>query len=273
MKNKILIFGRGFIARRLEKELDCILSERKIYSLSDADEEIRKFSLGIIINSIGYIGRNVDDCELDKDKALMSNAFVPLILGEAALRNKIRLIHISSGCIYNFDYSKDRPINESKVPDYFNLFYSRTKIYSEQPLKILSEKYPILIVRIRIPLDNRPSHKNILTKLIGYKNSIIDLPNSVTYIPDFIKALKHLIKINARGIYNVVNKGGLRYADLLDIYQKYIPGFKYRVVDYKDLRIERTNLILSVRKLESSGFKIRGIREVLEECVIEYLKY
>lgn len=273
MKNRILVLGKGFIGTRLQEELGCALSDKKIYSFGDAEKEIKKFSPEIIINSIGHIGRNVDDCELDKDKALISNAIVPLTLAEVALRNKIRLIHISSGCIYHYDYSGDRPIGENKIPDYFNLFYSRTKIYSEQPLKILSEKYPILIIRIRVPLDNRPSHKNILTKLIGYKNSIIDLPNSVTYIPDFIKALKHLIKINAGGIYNVVNKGGLRYPDLLDIYQKYVPGFKYRVVNYKDLMIDRTNLILSVRKLESSGFKMRGIREVLEECVKEYLKY
>jgi hypothetical protein len=94
----------------------------------------------------------------------------------------------------------------------------------------------------------------------------------VTYIPDFIKALRHLIKIKATGIYNVVNKGGLKYPELLEVYKRRVPDFSYKVVDYKKLNIVRTNLVLSTRKLENSGFKVRNIHEVLEECVENYLK-
>ncbi|MGE5196905.1 MAG: sugar nucleotide-binding protein, partial [Deltaproteobacteria bacterium] len=225
------------------------------------------------INCIGYTGKNVDECELDKDKTLTANTFIPVILAESALRNKIKLVHISSGCIYRFDYSKDKPITEAKIPDFFDLFYSRSKIYTEMALEVLCNKFNILIARIRVPLDNRPHPKNILNKLIKYRESIIDLPNSITYIPDLLKALEHLIKIDARGIYNVVNKGGLRYPQLLDVYKKYVPGFEYKVTDLKKLNIVRTNLILSTSKLESSGFKMRNIKEVLEECVKNYLKY
>lgn len=272
MKNRILIVGRGFIGNRLQEELDARVSDRKIYSLIDAEEEITKFNPQIIINCIGHTGRNVDDCELNKDKTLIANTFVPIILGEAALRNNIKLIHISSGCIYHFDYFKDQPIQEEKMPDFFELHYSRTKIYTDQALAALSKKYPILIIRIRVPLDNRPHPKNLLTKLIEYKK-VIDIPNSVTYIPDFIKALKHLIAIDANGIYNVVNKNALQYPKLLDIYKKYVPDFKYGIIDYQKLKLVRTNLILSTEKLEKAGFKIRDIHEVLEECVKEYLKY
>lgn len=272
MENKILILGEGYLGKRLAEELKAPVSDRHIYSLKDAEDEIKKSSAALIINCVGYIGRNVDDCELDKDKTLTANTFVPIILAEAALRNKIKLVHISSGCIYHFDYNKDEPIDEDKTPDYFNLFYSRSKIYSEAPLNILSQQYPILIARLRVPLDNRPNPKNLLDKLIRYKK-VINLPNSVTYIPDFIKALRHLIQIDARGIYNIVNKGALYYPDLLDVYKKYAPDFKYELIDYKTLNLVRTNLILSTSKLEKTGFKVRGIKEVLEECVRDYLKY
>jgi 3,5-epimerase/4-reductase len=271
MKNKILILGSGFIGNRLKQELDSEISDRKIHSFKDAQDEVKKFSPKIIINCIGHVGRNVDDCELDKDKTLMSNTFIPLILGEVALRNNIRLVHISSGCIYQFSYSKDNPIDEEKGPDFFELFYSRSKIYSEQALRVLSKKYPILIVRVRIPLDNRPHPANILTKVIKYKK-VIDMPNSITYVPDFIKALKYLIQIEASGIYNVVNGGALRYPALLEAYKKCRPDLQYQIIDYKDLNLVRTNLVLSTRKLEQAGFKVRDISEVLEECVREYLK-
>jgi 3,5-epimerase/4-reductase len=136
----------------------------------------------------------------------------------------------------------------------------------------LCKKFNILIVRLRIPLDNRPHPKNILTKLINYKK-VIDIPNSITYIPDFILALKHLIKIDAKGIYNIANKGGLRYPELLEVYKRCMPDFKYEIIDFKKLHLVRTNLILSVRKLEKTGFKMRNIHEVLEGCVKNYLKY
>ncbi|MDD5566016.1 MAG: sugar nucleotide-binding protein [Candidatus Omnitrophica bacterium] len=270
MNEKILILGNGYIGTRLHEGLGGEISERKIYSLADAEEEIKKFNPSVLINAIGYIGNTVDDCEQDKDKALMANAFVPLILAEAAVRSHIKLVHISSGCIYRFDYLSDDPVTEDKVPDYFDLFYSRTKIYSEQPLHILSKSYPILIVRIRVPLDNRPHPRNLLDKLIKYKK-IIDIPNSLTYVPDFIQATKHLLKLDATGIYNVVNKGTLKYPDLMYVYKKYVPGFEYEVVDLKALALKRTNLIMSCDKLEKSGFKVRNIKDVLEECVKEYL--
>lgn len=273
MNREILIFGKGFIGARIQEAFNCSISQRKIHSFEEAEEEVKKYSPKIIINCIGHTGKNnIDGCELDKEKTLFANTFIPIILAETALRNNIRFIHISSGCIYHYDYSKDAPINEDRIPDFFGLFYSRTKIYTERALEVLSKKYPILITRIRVPLDNRPNQRNILTKLINYKK-VIDIPNSVTYIPDFINALLHLIKINADGIYNIAAEGSLRYPELMEIYKKYVPDFKYEIIDYESLNIVRTNLILSTEKLKKTGFKVRDISEVLEECVKEYIKY
>lgn len=273
MKDKILILGKGFIGERLYEDFKCHISAKKIYSFKEAEEEVKKYSPEILINCIGCVGKkNVDDCELDRDKTLFSNTFIPIILAEVAIRKKIKLVHISSGCIYHFAYNKDKPIKEEKTPNYFDLFYSRSKIYAERALAVLSNKFDILIVRIRIPLDNRPHSKNLLTKLISYEK-IADIPNSVTYMPDFIEALKHLIKIDARGIYNVVNKGNLRYPELLEVYKKYVPDFEYEVIDFKDLNLVRTNLLLSTEKLERTGFKVRNIKEVLEEGVKAYLEH
>jgi hypothetical protein len=99
------------------------------------------------------------------------------------------------------------------------------------------------------------------------------VPNSVSYIPDLIKALKHLIRTDKRGLYNIVNKGELQYPALLSVYKKYVPDFEYDVIDCRKLNLVRTNLILSTKKLEDSGFKIRPVNEVLEECVKTYTKY
>jgi len=273
MRDKILILGNGFLGGRLREALQCDISERKILSYEDIQAEIDKYQPKVLINCIGFTGKNnVDGCELEKDKTISANVFIPVILAEAALRNNIKLVHISSGCIYHYDYSRDEPITEAKEPDFFELFYSRTKIYAEKVLEIMSRRYPVLIIRIRVPLDNRPHQKNILTKLINYKK-VIDLPNSVTYIPDFIQALKHLVKIDAQGIYNVVIKDPLIYSELMEAYKKEAPEFKYEVIKFQEINSVRTNLVLSTEKLEKTGFKVRSIHEMLEECVKEYLRY
>ncbi len=270
MNKKILILGKGFIGQRLQKELNCLIDGSMINCLSDAEKLIKKYNPEIIINCIGITGKHcVDDCELEKDATLLANSFVPMMLAEVALRNNLKLVHISSGCIFNYDYKKDKPIKEDSQDYYFSLFYSRSKIYAERAIEVLSKNYNILIARIRIPLLNTNQPKNILDKLIKYKK-VIDIPNSVTYIPDFIKAIKHLIKIDARGVYNVVNKGGLRYPELMKVYQKYVPKFKFKMITLKKLGLARTNLILSTNKLEKMGFKVRNINSILDECVREY---
>jgi len=273
MNSDILVFGKGFIGEKLQRAFDCNVSEAIINDFNDANKEVDKYNPKIIINCIGNTGgSNVDGCEADKQQTLLANTFIPIILGDIAFRKNIKLVHISSGCIYHYDYGKQKPISEENEPDFFDLFYSRSKIYAERALVSLLAKTNILIVRIRIPLDDKPHPKNILDKLLKFKR-VIDIPNSITYIPDFIEMLKHLINIDARGIYNTVNKNALRYPEFLEVYKQHVPGYEYEVMDYKDLNLVRTNLIMSVEKLESSGFKVRDIHEVLEECVKSYLSY
>ena len=271
MSDKILIFGKGYFGSKIQHELGGEFAEEKVFTLDDATRQIDRHKPQVVINAIGYIGRNVDDCELNKDKALSANTLVPILLGEACFRAQVRFVHISTGCIYHYDYTKNIPITEDQVPDFYDLYYSRTKIYAEQALLFLARKMPILILRPRVPLDTVVNPKNLLTKLIRSKK-VIDLPNSSTYIPDFIRALKHLLEKKARGIYHIVNKGPLYYPDLVKEYRKHVPDFKYEVIDFKKLNIVRTNIVLSTSKLESSGFRVRTISEVLEECVKKYIK-
>jgi 3,5-epimerase/4-reductase len=260
---KELILGNGFIGKRMHKEFDCLVCTKHISILHDVINIIREYKPKVIINCIGYTGRNVDDCETHKDLTLWANTFVPTMLAEGCAAEGVKLVHLSSGCIYDQEYHPTA-ITEADRPDFFNLFYSRTKIYAEEIVKF----YPCnLIVRPRVPLDCIPHPRNILTKLLTF-DRVIDTPQSVTYLPDFFKAVRHLIDMGASGIYNVVNKGELRYPQLLDIY-----GADYHWIPRNELGLVRTDLILSVGKLERTGFKMPYIHERLEDCVKEYKKW
>ncbi len=273
MKNNILVVGQGYIATHIKKHFLCHVSKQRITTYQDIEKLVKKYKPEMIINCIGHTGKhNVDDCEKAIDKTLLANSFVPILLLEICLRHNIKLVHISSGCIFHYNYGKQRPIEEGRIPDYYDLFYSRTKIYFENIMAQLKKPFNVLNIRIRIPLNGEPHPKNLLTKLIKYQK-IIDAPNSITYIPDFIKALKHLITINAHGTYNIVLKGGLSYPRLMKAYQKLVPKFQYTVIPYKKLKLSRTNLVLSTKKLEKTDFKVRTASEVIKECVAQYVKY
>lgn len=269
--SRVLVLGKGFIGTRLAKTLKYQISDARIHVLSDAQKIIKKYNPDVIINCIGHTGRrDVDDCEKALNKTFLANTVVPLLLAEACFRAKVKFVHMSSGCVFCPPVDTRAPITEKITPDFFDLYYARTKIYTEAALSALGRQHNILILRVRLPLDIVPHPHNLLTKLVGFSR-VIDCPNSATYIPDFIAAVRHLIRIDAQGIFNVVNSGALRFPELLKIYQRYRPQHRFAIVDLKELKIKRMNYLLSNKKLLVTGFRIRPIQAVLEECVRQYL--
>jgi dTDP-4-dehydrorhamnose reductase len=264
---KVAILGNGWIGKRLQEHLGGEILPGKVLSMAGLERLVSEVKPDVLINAATHNeGYNVDACEINKDRVLFTNSYLPLICAEVALRNKIKLVHISSGCIYDGNCV---PLVEEEPPNFFDLFYSRSKIYSESALMPLAEKFGFLILRPRIPLDNRPHQRNILTKLIGYKK-VINEANSVTYLPDFLYATEALLREDAWGVFNVVNDGVLLYPDLMDAYKRYRPDFNYEITTLKDLELTRTNVILNTSKL-AKYWTSRNINWILDDCVREYI--
>ena len=69
MKYKVLVLGKGYMGEKIAKELDCGICVKRVLSLKDAQDIVDEHKPNVIINCIGHTGaRNVDDCEIDKDK-------------------------------------------------------------------------------------------------------------------------------------------------------------------------------------------------------------
>ena len=267
--SNILVFGRGYIGSTIGAYFECPIMEEHITTYDDIQELIDTHKPKVVIGSFGHISKNIDDCEIDKTGTLRDLMLLPTLLAEAAARNNLKMVHISNGSIYNS--SKD-PISENEAPNFFDSFYSRAKIYTESILNSLSEITNILQVRIMHPLSYVPHPRNLLTRLLLYQK-ITAIPVSVTYMPDFLPALKHLIKMDAEGIYNVVNYGGLKYPELLEEYRKFDINYNYAVMDPTELKTIRTHPVLSTDKLEESGFPVRDIHDILHECCEQYWKH
>jgi len=261
---KILIFGgNGYIGGMLRGIYPSAVAPRvdiaDPIAVRAALDEVKP---DIVINAAGKTGKpNVDWCEDHKEETLRSNVTGPLVLLEECMKRKIYLVHIGSGCIYGG--TKEGGYTEDDEPNFTGSFYSLTKAMSDRLLK----PFPVLQLRIRMPFDSTTSPRNLLTKLLKYKQ-VLDVENSITYMPDFFDVLQKLIEKRATGIFNVVNPGAISPYGIMMRYKNEVdPSHEFERLSLDHLsdvvKAGRSNCILSTKKLESYGIKLRHIDDAI----------
>lgn len=251
---RILIVGGGFVGRGLEAYLNTsghavTLSEDRITTLGSAAFLVARYVPDVVVNAIGKIGvPNVDWCEDHKTETFFSNVEVPIMLEKICEPLQIPLVHVSSGCIYD----GDGPFTEEDQPNFDGSFYSFTKRLAEHEI---SGKENVLTVRLRIPLTPDGDPRGIISKLMKY-DTVIDTSNSVTFMPDFYRAVARLIERDKRGIWNIVNPEPLTYRELFSMYDE-VNGTDIlstkRLIDKAELktRAPRSNTVLSAAKVNA----------------------
>lgn len=272
---KYLIFGNGFIGNRFGNFLQgSVIVDKRINTIGDIFLQIEKYNPEIIINCIGKTGKpNIDWCEGHKDETFFSNVTIPTMIAEVCKDTDIYMVHMGSGCIYETNRCSGMGFSENDKHNFKGSFYSRTKIFAEN---ILSEYDNILQLRIRMPIDNIPSPRNLINKLIGYKQ-VINVPNSITYIPDFIAIAKKLMDIHETGIFNVTNTGAITHKEILEMYKNIVdPSYEvpeFIPIEKLDTVARRSNCILYNTRLEGKGIKMRHVLDAVEVCMKDYAKY
>jgi dTDP-4-dehydrorhamnose reductase len=201
---------------------------------------------------------------------MYGNVIAAYLLLEQCLARDIHLTHVSSGCIYQGD-NNGKGFSETDEPNFFGpQFYAKTKIISE---KILAQ-FPCLQLRIRMPIDDRPSERNLIDKLVKYPR-VIDVQNSMTTVPDFIPALRTLVERSKTGIYNVVNPGTISAQEIMQLYREFVDAnHTFEVFSLDDLDKvtvgKRSNCRLSVEKLKLEGIVLPEIQEAVISCLKNY---
>ena len=272
---KYLIFGNGFIGNRFANYLkDSTIICDRINTIDDIFLHIEKYNPKIVINAIGKTGRpNVDWCEEHKDETFFSNVTIPSMIAEACTKTDNYMIHIGSGCIYATNRCSGIGFSENDKPNFKGSFYSRTKIFAE---KILEEYDNILQLRIRMPIDDIPSPRNLIDKLIKYKY-VINIPNSITYIPDFMNVAKKLMDMHETGTFNITNTGAITHKEILELYKNIVDS-SYELPEFIPLErldtiAQRSNCILFNKRLEQKEMMMRHVLDATEECMKNYAKY
>jgi dTDP-4-dehydrorhamnose reductase len=271
---KYLIFGKnGWLAQKFNKFLDdSYISDVDITDLAAIRKELADKKPEIVINAAGITGRpNIDWCEEHKLETVAGNVTGPLNILQACSEQGIYWVHLGSGCIFQGKGPRGkgfREEDEANPPS----FYSWTKYWADSILK----NFPILLVRLRLPIDIEPSFRNLIDKLIKYPE-VIDSENSVTVIPDLLEATKKLIDKKLTGIYHAVNPGTIKPSEIMKLYQKIIdPNHQFKIISDKALykkglaKAVRSNCILNTDKLKKEGIILKPIKERIIEVIKEY---
>lgn len=226
----------------------------------------------VVINAAGKTGRpNIDWCEDHKMETLHSNVTGPLVLLEECQKRGAYLVHLGSGCIYTSD--EGHPMTEEDPPNFTGSFYSRTKGWIDQIFKDFDN---VLVLRLRMPFDGSDSPRTLINKLRTY-DKVLDVKNSMTYIPDLLAAAQKLIAKRCSGLYNIVNPGVLSPYDVMVMYKKVVqPDHEFEKITLDDLldvvKAERSNCVLTNAKLENEGISMMPTEEALERCFAEILE-
>jgi dTDP-4-dehydrorhamnose reductase len=158
--------------------------------------EYRNFDT--IINCAGRTGvPTVDECEDHKAETIAANTLFPIELQQRCYGK--RLVHFSSGCIY-----QGGPWSAYDLPNYDSSTYSASKLISDQ---YLVDK--ALVLRVRMPFCSGDHPKNLLTKLRKYAETgkLLDGYNSLSEIDEMLTHAASLIEDRKSGPYNLVNNG------------------------------------------------------------------
>ena len=266
---KILIFGpRGYLGQRFQSVFpDALGCDADIADAAAVAAALEEHHPDVVINCAGKTGSpNVDWCEDHKEETLRSNTLGPLVLLEECGKRGIYWVHLSTGCIY--EGQKD--FTEEDPPNFSGSFYSRSKGWADQILK----DFPVLQLRLRMPFDDTPDPRNLITKLARYPR-VLDAENSLTYVPDFLSAAKTLMQRKRTGIYNIVNPGSLSPYRVMELYREIVDrNHRFEHLSLTDLpgavRAGRSNCTLSTAKLEKEAIRLQPVEEAMRKALRAY---
>ncbi len=199
---KIAIYGKGWLGTMIHKAIpDSILLGR--------GDMVTGFD--VLINAAAKT--NIDLCEKNKVETVESNVTLAANLAKLCKQSGAKYVFISSACIFESkDINDVKDENSTPNPQ---CFYARTKWFAEELIQEIDPD--VLIVRPRLPISEVPHPRNTINKLLSY-DKIITGQETVTVVEDFIPKLVELIEQDAKGTYNVVNKGTISPSEIADAF-------------------------------------------------------
>jgi len=220
-----------------------------------------------IVNAAAYT--NVDLSETEREIAWKVNVKGVEYLAESCRIIDAHLIQISSD--YIFDGTKG-PYDEKTIPNPLG-YYGRTKLASENVLKVSGTYYTILRTNVLYGIaDSRPDYVRwVVNSLRQGKNIniVTDQINNPTFIDDLVQAISKVIEFKKYGIYNIGGRDlisrfdfAIKIADYFNLDKSLITSITTDMLNQPAKRPLRSGLI-TIKAESEFGFKPHSINETL----------
>lgn len=281
-KNVFLVFGKSGWIGGLVGELLKSKGEHFEFATCRMEDraaviaEIERVKPTHVLSAAGLTGRpNVDWCETHKVETIRANVIGCLNLADVCFTRNIHLTIFATGCIFHYDdkfpMNSGKGFKESDTPNFTGSYYSYTKAMVESLLK----EYPnVLTLRVRMPIvADLVYPRNFITKIIKY-DKVVDIPNSMTVLPELLPLSIEMAKRGLTGIMNYTNPGAISHNEILELYRDYIdPDFTWSNFTIEEqakvIVAPRSNNLLETTRIESEFPDILPIRQSLIKYVFE----
>jgi 3,5-epimerase/4-reductase len=281
---KVLIYGsKGWIGKQMIR----ILSERKIEfvegtSRVDSEHVATEIDQVQPTHVISLIGRThgtilnkvystIDYLEQEGKlvENIKDNLYSPVVLAILCSRRNIHYTYLGTGCIFKSEHYEDG-FDESSLPNFYGSSYSIVKGFTDR----LMHMYPILNVRIRMPIDNEPNPRNFITKIVNYEK-ICSVPNSMTVLPELLPYVVDMMIGCITETINLTNPGVISHNEILEMYKDIVdPSFTWTNFSQEEQRSilasDRSNNYLHTDKIEQLFPNIQPIHAAIRKCLYVY---
>jgi 3,5-epimerase/4-reductase len=261
---KVLVFGaRGWIGQQFINNTthQIIEATTRPENYQEAFDEIQQVNPDCVISFLGRTyGKDasgtlipsIDYLELPGKlyENMRDNFYAPFNLASICEKQSIHFIYLGTGCIYT--YTNDKKIfTEEDKPNFFGSGYSTVKGYTDQILRHFNNT---LQLRIRMPVSKLESGRNLIDKLVAYKN-ICSIPNSMTVLDDMWPIINKMIEVKETGVYNLTNPGTAEHNWILEQYRHFFDNnHSWNLISYEEqmkyIKSERSNNEMDTSKLE-----------------------
>lgn len=200
MYEQILVVGIGFLGRYIFRDFtdlgtnvigtrlssnDNIMS-LDICNLESIEKCISKTNPDLIINCAANV--NLDFIEKNPDIGRSVNADGPKNLAKVALKNKIRLVHISTDGVFDGNGSLYK---EEDIPNPINK-YGETKLLGERNIQEILDDYVIIRTNFYGINERKMSLLNWIIQKLSQKEEIIGF-NDIIFNPLEVSNLSKLV--------------------------------------------------------------------------------
>ncbi len=217
-QNNIRLLGCSIEDKSLVNGLDYIQCD--VTKRNEVKKIILDFYPDHIINASAYT--NVDKSETERELAWKINVKGIEYIAEAARVLDARIIHISTDYIFD---GKEGPYAENEKPNPLG-YYARTKLASENALKMSGVLYTILRTNVLYGADSNGKTGFVRWLVNALKDGkdvriVTDQINNPTFVDDLVQAISKVIEYNKTGIYNIGGKEFLSRFEFSEIIADY----------------------------------------------------